>query len=623
MSNEKILIVEDESIVAMELADRLRALGYIVVGSAATGKQAVEKAIDKEPNLILMDIMLKGKMTGIDAAEEILSKRNIPIVFLTAYADESTLERAKITGPYGYLLKPFEERELHTTIEIALFKHHSEKKIIESEKRLSTTLKCLGEAVISTNENGIIDFLNPIAETYTGWSLSEAKGKEIEKIFTMVDEGTFELKNNPVRRVLNEGSTIGISNHSYLLSKNDIRIPINYNASPIKDADGIIKGVVLVFRDVSERKKTEKLLRESEERFRTLYENASVGIYRTTPNGEVLLANPSLIKMLGYDSFHELKSYGVKAGYISDEDRTKFKNILSEKEQVVGYEQIWKKKNGDVIVVRESARAIKDELGNVLYYDGTIEDFTIRKQMEEQLIEAKNHAESSDKIKTEFLATMSHEIRTPINTILNFISLIKEKIHENACADIKESFKIIENGSRRLIRTIDSVLNMSHLQAGNYDLRLEELNIVTEVIENIIQEFKQSAELKGLQLVLNKCDIPEVKIDRYSMTQLFANLIDNAIKYTKEGQILIYAEDTNNGSVNIIVEDSGIGMSSEFLNKIFEPFTQEDTGYTRKFEGSGLGLALVQNYARLNNAKIDVISEKNKGSKFILSIPKY
>jgi CheY-like chemotaxis protein len=157
MSVAQILIVKDESIVAMDIKATLQGLGYGVIGTAASGKEAVEPALRTKPDLVLMDIMLKGSIDGIEAAKRIKAVLEIPIVYLTAYADEDTLQRAKVAEPFGYILKPFEGRELRTTVETALYKHRVEAKLRENERWLSTILRSIGDAVIATNGNHIAD----------------------------------------------------------------------------------------------------------------------------------------------------------------------------------------------------------------------------------------------------------------------------------------------------------------------------------------------------------------------------------------------------------------------------------------------------------------------------------
>lgn len=258
MSKIKILIVEDESIVAMDIKHRAEGLGYQVIGVTPSGEEALEMVREHSPDLILMDIVLKGDIDGIEAAQRIHDDYDIPVLYLTAYSDEETLKRAKITEPFGYIIKPFEDRELHSSVEIAIYKHEMDRKLKESEKWLSTTLESIGDAVIATDKEGVIIFMNPVARKVTGWNQEEAIGQNLKEVFKLVNENTGIPLEDPVAKVLRNHAVIETSNPSLLITKNGIRLPIDDSSAPIRDENGSVIGVALVFRDITERKKAEK-----------------------------------------------------------------------------------------------------------------------------------------------------------------------------------------------------------------------------------------------------------------------------------------------------------------------------------------------------------------------------
>ncbi len=264
MAKPKIILVEDEYVIAMEIQDRLEKLGYDVCATIPSGEKAVEKIKDLQPDLVIMDIMLEGNMDGIETAEQIQNIMDIPVVYLTAYSDKETLERAKITQPFGYIIKPLEERELHSNIEIALYKHSIEQKLKENEEWLSTTLKSIGDAVITTDKKGKITFINSIAEALTGWKHDQVFGKEVNKIFNPIDAQTRDKQPDLIEKVLQEEKVASLPSNSLLINKDKREIPIDESAAPIKDDQGNINGVVLVFRDISERKKLQEKLQHSQ-----------------------------------------------------------------------------------------------------------------------------------------------------------------------------------------------------------------------------------------------------------------------------------------------------------------------------------------------------------------------
>lgn len=243
-----------------------------------------------------------------------------------------------------------------------------------------------------------------------------------------------------------------------------------------------------------------------------------------------------------------------------------------------------------------------------------------RKKTEKDLILKRLEAEKSDKLKSEFLAQISHEIRTPINTILNFTSLLRDELHDKVEGDLRSSFKIIENAGRRTIRTIDLILNMSEVQTGFYEPQFKRVDILKDVLEKIYTEFLPLSEAKDIKFNLVKLtDSTFAMADEYSIFQIFVNLIDNAFKYTHKGKIEIIIFKNYADKLSVGIADTGVGIGKDYMYHLFQPFTQEEQGYTRKFEGNGLGLALVKKYVELNNAIIKVESEKGKGSRFTVS----
>ena len=233
-----------------------------------------------------------------------------------------------------------------------------------------------------------------------------------------------------------------------------------------------------------------------------------------------------------------------------------------------------------------------------------------------KLLEAKEKAENANNLKSEFLAQMSHEIRSPINTILNFTSLVKDLTNSEDDEDLKSSFSGIESASRRIVRTIDLILNTSELQLGTYEVSNRIINL-NNILENLHQEYLKYALSKGLDLKLNsKLNSAKVYTDDYAINQIFANLIDNAIKYTESGFIEISLANGTPGIYSVKIKDTGKGISKQYLPYLFEQFTQEEKGYTRRYEGSGLGLALVKRYCDMIDAKISVESIEGTGTSF-------
>jgi PAS domain S-box-containing protein len=377
-----------------------------------------------------------------------------------------------------------------------------------------------------------------------------------------------------------------------------------------------IKRVLKEVEELNHRKLAEESLKESEESYRVLFENNLAGVFNATIEGKVIKCNQAFLEILGYRTIEELLLIPLPDHYTNEEDRTKIISIVLEKKAVRNYELNLRKKNGDKIWVLANIGLIYDPLTAELEIQGTMFDITERRLAVESIIQAKEKAEEADKLKSEFLAQVSHEIRTPLNVILSYHLLLKEELSESFREENNYLFNAIELAGRRLVRTIDLILNMSAIQNGKMELKLREVNLFN-LLKNLFEEFLKFAEAKNIDFnLVNNVAVPVVKADSYVIEQVFQNLIENALKYTEHGKVDIIISRNLEEKIYIDIKDTGIGISRDYLTKIFEPFSQEDTGYTRKYEGLGLGLALVKKYLELLGASISVVSEKDKGSVF-------
>lgn len=255
MKTAQILVVEDELIVAHNLQQKLQGLGYTVPAIAATGEEAFDLANSTRPDLILMDIRLAGEMDGVTAAELIRAHFDIPVIYLTAYVDDETVERAKLTEPLGYIPKPFETRQLHTAIEMALYRHTMDRQLKESRRWLATTLHSIGDAVIATDASGSIRLMNPVAEAFTGWSEVEALGRRLEEVVVLVDEVTRQAIANPALQALRLKTVVTLDAPTLLIARDGAERHVADSAAPITDDQGEVSGVVLVLFDVTERRR--------------------------------------------------------------------------------------------------------------------------------------------------------------------------------------------------------------------------------------------------------------------------------------------------------------------------------------------------------------------------------
>jgi len=254
----KILIVEDESIIAEDISSSLRRLGYQETAIADTGHGAIEIAGRMQPDLVLMDVKLKGSMDGIEAAGEIRLKIEVPVIYLTANADRQTIERAKLTDPYGYIVKPFTDRDLNSAIEIALHRHQLEQKVYEHRQWLDSLLRGTADGVVATDAQGRIRLLNPVAERLTGWIEQEAIGKKFQEVVRLAGPSGEPV--DPIGNALSSPATVAMGDTKKLVQRNGREILVEDTTSPISDTNANLTGAIFLFRDVSEKRHYEEAL---------------------------------------------------------------------------------------------------------------------------------------------------------------------------------------------------------------------------------------------------------------------------------------------------------------------------------------------------------------------------
>ncbi|AWB06537.1 hybrid sensor histidine kinase/response regulator (plasmid) [Azospirillum humicireducens] len=263
----RILIVEDDRIVARDIQHQLSRMGHVVVGMSASGEEAVRLAGSHRPDLVLMDIRLEGEMDGIEAARLIRDSQGIPVVFLTAYANDEVVQRASLTEPFGYLLKPFEEPQMRTVIQMALYKHASDTRLRMSERRYAATLASIRDGVILCDPQGRVDFMNRVAETMTGWTAAEAAGRPLGSVFAAVDEETHEPLEDFSALVLRSGAFAPPERLSRLRPRGkpaDAGIVVEERCSAIIDDRGELVGSILVFSDLTQRRQIAEALRKAQ-----------------------------------------------------------------------------------------------------------------------------------------------------------------------------------------------------------------------------------------------------------------------------------------------------------------------------------------------------------------------
>ncbi|MBU7016172.1 MAG: PAS domain S-box protein [Theionarchaea archaeon] len=994
----RIFIVEDESIVVEELKKRLQKMGYCVLDTASSGEEALEKIEKVPPDLVLMDIILKGEMDGIETAAKIYSTINIPVVYLTAHADEKTLQRAVMSAPYWYVLKPIQDRELRITIEMALSKHEMDKKfrereeelreseerlrtlfdnvvlgiyrttpdgrflmanralvhmlgyssfeelsshslengfepdfprsvfkrlieetgqviglesrlvkkdgtilyvrenaravrqngsilyyegtiedfterkraeaqLRESEERYRSIVELAPDGIITVNLKGIITSCNTAFFDITGYSEDEIVGKHFTEapslrakdmhtymqMFTSLLKGKFpktmefawKHKNGTTRlgeahisvmkkgkrvtglqiiarditerrraeeayqtlvkyslqglvivqdfrivfandtlsdilgysleelksfsrkqllslvhpddqeitweglvkiaagespltpyefRIIHKDGTVrwveSFSSQIEYRGENAVQVTLmditerkrfeealhlerdkmkalvegldetgigidivgvdyrillqnkrlkeefgdltgklcyeNYVgsdrpcetcpmrkslakgtvesaeivsvdgrhfeliAAPLPNPDGTAESAIEIAIDITERMKAEEALRESEEKYRTLFEESRDAIFIATRDSVFLDVNQATLDLFGYTR-EEMMQLRVQELYVDPQDRILFLREIEERGSLKDYEVRMRTKKGLVMNCLLSSVVWRADDGTILGYQTIIRDITDRKKMEEKI---KNHAKDLEKevlertdelrranrLKSEFLANMSHEFRTPLNSILSFTDILLLEIDGPLSVLQEQDLEMIRESGEDLLALVNDLLDISKIEAGMMELHLEPVD-PREVIGAVVSQLAMKAEEKGLTLLVDTPNgIQTVVADEARLKQILRNLLENALKFTEEGQVIIGAR-CENGEVIFSVKDTGVGISEEDQKVIFEKFRQAQGGIITGPRGAGLGLSVAKELVEYHGGRIWVKSESGKGSTFSFSIP--
>lgn len=258
----RVLIVEDEGLIAHDIASRLEALGHHVVGTVSTAEEALEQAA--RADLVLMDIRIDGQRDGIAAAQEVRARHHVPVVFLTAHADRATLERAKAADPFGYITKPLGPASLHTSIEMAIYKHRMERQLEEQEAWYRTTLASVAEAIVVADPLGRIRTLNRAAEAFSGWTAANAVGQRLETVIRLVEEESGDELGDPAPLAILSGVTVNLDHGLRLMARGGREMAVEGTVAPVRSSAENLLGVVLTLRDVSARRWEERQLRQAQ-----------------------------------------------------------------------------------------------------------------------------------------------------------------------------------------------------------------------------------------------------------------------------------------------------------------------------------------------------------------------
>lgn len=631
MNAVRILVVEDEAVVAADLVARLTRLGYQVVGNTGDGEKAIALAESCQPDVILMDIRLAGAIDGITAATRIQEITDVAIIFLTAHSDHNTLARARSSEPFGYLLKPFEERELLTQVEIAVHKHRAEQALKESEALYRSLAEAMPQIVFICRADGTADFVNSQWVDYTGLPIEKSLNLDWATLLHPDDSQTTLAK---WKEAVQTGQPYE-TEYRYKRRDGEYRWHL-VRATPMQDRRGSITRWIGTATDIHDRKQAETALRENEERIRALIETALDCIITIDEIGIITTCNSATTRVFGY-ACEEMLGRNISMlmpaphknehdGYLENLKKTSLKKIIGGWREVTG-----QRKNGTTFLLELAVSETR--AGGRQFYTGILRDITARKEAEDDIRRLLREAEQREHLLREKQAQLvqaaklaslgelatgiAHELNNPLNNINlcigNAIDLLEKTEPDalKASASLQIAAREVKRGAV-IVNQVRAFARMD--QSPRVPIS------VNEILESALTLVREQFRICEIELILTLTpETPWVSGNAFHLEQVILNLLTNAKDAVMRSPLkrVNVASAVQNGFVDITVGDTGCGMSLDHQTRIFDPFfTTKEVGH-----GTGLGLSISYGIIRDHEGTITVTSETQQGSTFTIRLP--
>jgi two-component system, chemotaxis family, sensor kinase Cph1 len=625
----QILLVEDECIEALDIKRTLESFGFEVPYVASSGEEALEKAVEIMPDLILMDIIIRGQIDGIEVASQI-KKLNIPVIFLTAHPEDETIERAKLTEPYGYIVKPYDSTELKHVIKLALYKNRMEKEFLES------IIENIPNMIFIKSADELnFEMINKAGEKLLGHSKEELLGKNDYDFFPK-DEADFFTEKD--REVLNNKRLLDIPEET-INTKNLGQRILHTKKIPLLDSDGNPQYLLGISEDVTELKLAENSLNRSYEELELKVQERTSEILKSKEalrqtnryNRELLEVSIDPLVTIGSDGNITDVNRAVEliTGYSRDElIGTDFSNYFTDYDKAkTGYKEVFRKgfvknysleiqhKNGDITPVLYNASVYKDENGDIIGVFAAARDISQLKRAENKLQNVINKLEISNKELEEFAYVASHDLKEPLRMITSFLQLLEKRYSDSLNDEAKDFINYAVDGANRMDMMINDLLEYSRVESKEIEFKyINTGKAVNQALANLNPFIEEN------NAVITHDTLPVIYANEPQMVQLFQNLISNGVKYCdKEIPTIHISSVSKDNDYVFSIKDNGIGIENAQLKRIFTIFQRLHT--RDEYNGTGIGLAISKKIVQNHRGKIWAKSTPGVGTTFYFTIP--
>ena len=496
---------------------------------------------------------------------------------------------------------------------------------------MRVTLSSIGDAVIVTDTDGRVTSLNAVAEGLTGWTARDASGRPLDQVFNIVNEDTRQPVPNPALKALREGAAVGLANHTVLIARNGTERSIDDSAAPVRAADGTVSGSVLIFRDITERRRWERdeatrLL--AARQLASIVETSDDAIIRKSLDGTIQSWNAGAERVFGYTAEQAVGrhvSLIIPPERIAEEDQI----IASLKagRRVDHFETERRHSSGRHIWVSLTISPIVDDEGRVVAASKIARDVTRqreadseRRRMEDSLRQLAGDLAAADRQKNEFLATLAHELRNPLAPLGNMLEVLKRADGDARTRAL--AVTTMERQLRQMVRLVDDLLDLNRITHNRLELRKDVVDL-GGIVEHVVDASRPLADTSGHTITVAMPPAPiQLSADAVRLGQVFGNLLNNACKYTDHGGRITVRVERQGDDAVVTVSDTGAGIPADRLDGIFDMFMQVETSRERSQGGLGIGLTLVRRLAEMHGGSVEAQSAgPGQGSQFVVRLP--